>query len=148
MSQPQPIPHKRTAKPPASPAPTEAEAAGFDLKRAITILQATHLLRGRGGKIPHVESVRRWCIRGSSVRGTKVIMRSVLYGDERLTMPEWVEEFAKARAWFGTRYREQRKPTRRPMRQREREIRAAEAKADKYFGPKPKPEKAERTTER
>lgn len=67
----------------------------------IGLADAARLLRGRGGKHPHVQTVRRWANakRGCrSAPGVKpVVLRTVRVGSEVLTTAAWVREFEQAR---------------------------------------------------
>lgn len=102
--------------------PDDNDHADIDLAKAIGLRQAQQILRGRSGRPPCLDTVRRWVTQGSSVRGQKVILRSVLLGGERLTTPEWVEEFQRARLRGGRKFVIE--PSRTPAR-REKAARAA-----------------------
>jgi len=69
------------------------------IKRAISLTEAAKLLRGRGGKSPHVMTVRRWADpkRGYRAGGSPVVLRAVKIGPDVVTLPEWVAEFEAAR---------------------------------------------------
>lgn len=71
----------------------------FDLAQALTMTQAAKLIRGRGGRRPHIDVIRRWCnpLKGCMVGERRAVLRSVRVGGEILTMPQWIEEFQQAR---------------------------------------------------
>lgn len=78
-----------------------------DVKRLISLTEAAKLIRGKGGKRAHVASVRRWADpkRGYRPRGSlaaPVVLRTVRIGPDVCTLPEWVEEFERARLAAGS----------------------------------------------
>lgn len=79
-----------------------------DLSRAIGLAAAAKLMRGRGGKPPSVESVRRWANpkRGCRPRGKdgpQVLLMTIRVSNELVTLPEWVQAFEAKRAQLGLR---------------------------------------------
>ena len=71
-----------------------------EVKRAISLTEAAKMLRGRGGKAPHLTTVRRWADPKRGFRsggGPVVVLRAVKIGCDVVTLPEWVEEFQAAR---------------------------------------------------
>lgn len=80
----------------------------FTMSRAIGLTDAARLMRGRRGKNPAVETVRRWAnpARGcypSGQSGPQLVLRTHRVNGELLTLREWVEEFERARAALGAR---------------------------------------------
>jgi len=78
-----------------------------DVKRLISLTEAAKLIRGKGGKRPHVASMRRWANpkRGYRARGSlaaPIVLRTVRIGPDVCTLPEWVEEFERARLQAGS----------------------------------------------
>lgn len=78
-----------------------------DTKRLISLTEAAKLIRGKGGKRAHVASVRRWASpkRGYRPRGSlaaPIVLRTVRIGPDVCTLPEWVEEFERARLEAGS----------------------------------------------
>jgi hypothetical protein len=73
----------------------------FDVEKAIGLSEAAKMLRGRGGKRPHVETLRRWATRGCAAGKQKILLRSILLNGERLTTVEWVKSFDRARIVAG-----------------------------------------------
>jgi hypothetical protein len=92
--------------------------ATFDAARQLSLTEAAKLLRGRGGKAPSVDTLRRWANpnRGCRVGELQLLLPTVRVGGEVLTMPEWVQAFAKMRARLGV--RKVLPPVARPARQR------------------------------
>ncbi len=77
-------------------------SVAFDPARALSIGQARQRMRGRAGRHPHAETVRRYMTRGATIPGGhRVKLKSVKIGQERLTMPEWVDEFERQRLLGG-----------------------------------------------
>lgn len=89
------------------------DPATFHLAAAIGMPAACLLLRGKGGKPPHVNVARRWANarRGWRVKvddGLRVAeyrlrLLVVKVGGELLTLPTWVAAFERARARLGVR---------------------------------------------
>jgi hypothetical protein len=84
------------------------ELSPADISRLIGLTAARAMLRGRGGKSPSLETLRRWA---NPRRGWKapfpdaprVILRTVRLNGELLTLPQWVEEFERERLRWGVR---------------------------------------------
>ena len=97
----------------------------FDVSQAIGLAEAAKYMRGRGGKKPSVETVRRWCslTKGCSVGGKVLILHAVRVNGELLTMPGWVEAFEAERIRMGD--RQPQAPLCRTPRQREAGMRRA-----------------------
>lgn len=73
----------------------------FDPRTALTIAQAAGKMRGRAGR-PHVETVARWIKKGCRLpSGETVKLRAVKWGGSWLLMPEWIEDFERARLLGG-----------------------------------------------
>lgn len=100
------------------------------VKKALTLAEASELLRGRGGKRPSLGTMRRWANprRGCRVPGREepLVLTTVRWGQDILTLPEWVEAFAQARAATPPVA-----PICRQPRTREAEVRSAAKRLDK-----------------
>src|SRR5262249_62001467 len=97
---------------------------------------ARKLLRGRGGRSPSLETVRRWASprRGSrpaGPNGPRLVLRAIRLGGELLMLPEWVEEFERERRRLGVRTPAPGAPRDRTDRQRRRAYERAEAELDR-----------------
>jgi hypothetical protein len=84
------------------------DATDFNLAEAISLTDASHLMRGRGGKGPAVETVRKWCNprRGcfpAGKDGPRLVMRSLKINGEVVTTRAWVAEFERERVRLGAR---------------------------------------------
>lgn len=82
----------------------------LDLTRAISLTEAAKLMRGRGGKRPSVETVRRWANpkkgcwpQGRGEGRRQLLLRVVRLNGEMLTSETWVRDFELARARLGAR---------------------------------------------
>ena len=80
----------------------------IDLTDAIGLSTAAKRMRGRGGKAPSVETVRRWANprRGCFPQGKggpRLVLATIRMSGELLTLPEWVEAFERDRARLGRR---------------------------------------------
>lgn len=78
----------------------------FDLARAIDMIDAAKLVRGRGGRRINVQTVRRFANpkRGCKPLGSDgpwLVLPTVWHSGSRLTMPEWVAVFEAARIAAG-----------------------------------------------
>ncbi|MFO0843277.1 MAG: hypothetical protein U0797_12920 [Gemmataceae bacterium] len=74
----------------------------IDVARLVGISQVT--VRGRGGKPASVKAIRdyiRTGCRPQGYDGEPVYLKAVRMGQEYCTLPEWVEEFERARARAG-----------------------------------------------
>lgn len=80
-----------------------------DPTSAITITEATKLMRGRGGKKPHPTEVRRWASHGwkTALRGDDGTVGTWTLrfpmqrlGRELVTLPAWVAWFERMRLRF------------------------------------------------
>lgn len=94
---------------------------GFDYAAALTVRQAAKLLKGRGGKSAHLESVRRWISRGCRPggEGTPVLkLQAVWAAGQWLTSLEWVRAFQVEMARLGAKRRERPEPLALPERSR------------------------------
>lgn len=102
-----------------------------DVKRCIGLKAAAALLRGRGGKPPSLDTVRRWANprRGYRPRGNyagpPLVLATCRLGNDLVTLPEWVEEFERRRFQMGT---TRVMPTRTP-----RQAAAALRRAEEYL---------------
>ncbi len=76
--------------------------AELDLAHALTLIDATKLLRGRRGA-PAYNTVMRWARpnQGYSVGMVRVVLPTVLLNGVRWTMPAWVRAFEQARTELG-----------------------------------------------
>jgi len=73
---------------------------------ALIGMTAARLMRGRGGRAPSVETVRRWAgpKRGcypQGRQGPQLVLMTIRMNGELLTLPEWVEAFEEARFRLG-----------------------------------------------
>jgi hypothetical protein len=73
------------------------EPCSIDLSKAIGMAEAAALVRGMGGRAPHVETMRRWATKGVRVNGELVRLRTIKLNSERITLPEWVRAFEEER---------------------------------------------------
>jgi hypothetical protein len=78
------------------------EVQGIDLDRAISLNDARKLMRGRGGKRPALDTVRRWSNprRGCyplGKDGPRLLLRTIKFNGEVLTTAEWVRDFERRR---------------------------------------------------
>ena len=74
----------------------------------IGLAAAAKLMRGRGGKPPSIESLRRWAnpLRGyrpCGPTGPTLVLQTVKLNGEFLTCERWVREFEAARERAGVR---------------------------------------------
>lgn len=81
------------------------DLATFDRQRAITLTQATKLMKGRKGHL-HREIVMRWAnprrgFRPGCPGGPILVLPIVRIDGMRLTMPEWVAAFEDMRKRLG-----------------------------------------------
>ena len=101
--------------------------------RLIGLAAAAKLVRGRWGGPPNLGTVRGWArdgYRPAGWRGEPAVLRTVVMGRDYLTLPEWVEEFARERLRLGQLAR--RPPLVEPApRTRKASIRRAEAALDR-----------------
>lgn len=100
----------------------------FNLTLAISLAIARTRMRGRGGKLPAIQTVRRWAnpkrgCRPAGEHGPLIVLRTVKFSGEILTMPEWVAEFEAERVRLGTR---ENPPLPRTSKERRRADEAAE----------------------
>lgn len=99
----------------------------------ITLTDAAKLMRGRAGRRPSIDSIRRWAsvrkgCRPSGQEGPVVYLQVVRVNGELLTTAEWVHEFERERVRLGAR---ERPPfLGRTDRQRERAYKRACARLD------------------
>lgn len=106
----------------------------FSMSRAIGLTEASHRMRGRGGRPPVVETVRRWanprcgCFPAGKT-GPQLILRTRKVNGEVLTMPEWVDAFERERARLGERQAEE-ETSLRTTKQRDRELARADRQLD------------------
>ncbi len=110
------------------------EQVEYDEVRSITLDEARKLLRSRLGT-PRIAIVRQWASVGCRPRGKDgpvITLRAVWVCGRKRTMPEWVADFAKARAEaVGQKPPERRKSARRrSSRSREAAQKRAERKLD------------------
>jgi hypothetical protein len=74
----------------------------FDISEAISLNDARKLMRGRRGRRPSIDTVRRWASlnRGCyplGPKGPKILLMSIKFNGEVLTHPDWVEAFERRR---------------------------------------------------
>lgn len=108
----------------------------FDLSRAIGLSRAAPLMRGKGGRAPSVETVRRWAnpARGcypAGAGGPHLVLRTHKLNGEILTMPEWVEAFELERVRLSDRQSAAAQPVERTSRKRQGEVKRAQARLDR-----------------
>lgn len=108
----------------------------IDISRAIGLTEAAKLMRGRGGKSPSVETIRRWANpkKGcwpAGKEGPQLLLRTVRYNGELVTLPEWVQEFERLRVALGLREPLPPSERPRPMRSRMAAHRRAEEALDR-----------------
>lgn len=77
------------------------DVSSFDRQRAVTLTQATKLMKGRKGHV-HREVVQRWAnprrgYRPDGPNGPTLVLPIVKIDGVRLTMPEWVLAFEAMR---------------------------------------------------
>jgi hypothetical protein len=77
------------------------DLATFDRQRALTLTQATKMMRGRKGHI-HREIALRWAnprrgYRPTGPEGPVLLLPIVKVDGKPLTMPEWVRAFEEMR---------------------------------------------------
>lgn len=77
------------------------DLAAFDRQRALTLSEATKMMRGRKGHV-HREIALRWAnprrgYRPSGPDGPVLLLPIVKVDGMRLTMPEWVRAFEEMR---------------------------------------------------
>ncbi len=70
----------------------------LDLEEALTLTEAAQKMRGRRGKHPNVDTVRKWITRGTP-SGLK--LQAVKIGGEWLTCAAWALAFERARLKAG-----------------------------------------------
>jgi hypothetical protein len=107
----------------------------IDLGQAIGLAEAARLMRGRGGKAPSVETVRRWANpkRGcwpQGKEGPQLILLTARVNGELLTTEAWVKAFEDRRLQLGMRQPpapQGRPPSRRAAAHRRAEERLREA---------------------
>lgn len=107
-----------------------------EAKRAINLTEAAKRLRSRGGRPPNVGTVRRWAnkrkgYKPAGYEGEPIVLRTLRVGQDLLTFPEWVEEFARAQVAAGLAAQAPLPPAGRPVRSREAAHRRAEAELDR-----------------
>lgn len=83
-----------------------SEYIEFDFSKAIGLVDATKLMRGKGGRAPAVETVRRWAnarkgCHPAGPKGPRIVLPTRKVNGEVLVMPQWVEEFETRRAALG-----------------------------------------------
>lgn len=108
----------------------------FDLNRAIGLAKASHQMRGKGGKSPSVETVRRWAnpkvgCYPAGKEGVLLVLQTHKLNGEILTMPEWVADFEAARVKLSARQVAAPAPRQRSSKKRARDIARAEARLDR-----------------
>lgn len=99
---------------------------GFDFDKSLTVRQAAKLLKGRGGRSAHLESVRRWISKGCRPGGEGaplLKLKAVWSAGQWLTCVEWIREFQVEMAREGARRRDRPQPP--PLGLPERSRRAA-----------------------
>ena len=89
-------------------------ATSYDPARALNLRQAAAHVRGNNGSVNH-QTLARWANPAHGYRsragGLLLVFPTVQIGNERLTMPEWIMAFEKARAILGMRSVEERNVT-------------------------------------
>lgn len=107
----------------------------FDLAEAMGLAAARKLMRGRGGRPPAVQTVRRWAnpARGcypAGKGGPRVVLQTRKVSGEVLTTAAWVEAFERERAVLGAREAPRELPRARSDRRRIRDLRLADEGLD------------------
>lgn len=74
----------------------------------IELTQAAKLMRGRGGRAPSIETLRRWANHKRGCRplgelGPTIFLRVARVNGYLVTTAEWVQEFERQRLALGTR---------------------------------------------
>ncbi len=77
------------------------DLSSFDRQRAVSLTQATKLMKGRKGHL-HREIVLRWAnprrgYRPAGPDGPVLLFPFVKFDGIRLTMPEWIQAFEEMR---------------------------------------------------
>jgi hypothetical protein len=80
---------------------TENEAVRFDPAKALSLKAVRNRMTGRGGKRPHLDTLRRYVTVGCRVRGQLIKLKAVHWAGEWLTMPEWLARFERERLLGG-----------------------------------------------
>jgi len=74
----------------------------FDPEKALSLKACRGRMRGKGGKRPHVETLRRYVTAGCKLPGGRLVkLKAVRHAGEWLTMPAWLTDFERARALGG-----------------------------------------------
>jgi hypothetical protein len=103
---------------------SERELTASQLKRLISLAEATGLIRGRGGPAS-IRTLRKWSNPSQGYRahnGSVIVLRTIKVSGDLVTLEEWCEEFERARVRAGKR---QPGVQSRPRKQREAEQRRA-----------------------
>ena len=98
----------------------------------IELTQAAKLMRGRGGRAPSIETLRRWANHKRGCRplgelGPTIFLRVARVNGYLVTREEWVREFERQRVAIGTRE----PPQEVPNRERRASIARANARLDR-----------------
>ncbi len=73
----------------------------FDPAKALSLKMLRSRMTGRGGKRPHVETLRKYVTVGCKMGGHVVRLKAVRWAGEWLVMAEWLAEFERARLLGG-----------------------------------------------